>query len=522
MKKLQITILDLIHNSLSNSLYQRYLYNNFMSIMPQVVAVWCKEEGHNVNYSLFTGIQDLETLINKKTDIVIIGSFTYSAQLAYAISSFFKSKGIPTVLGGPHARCYPEDACNNFDYVLGLTDKKLFKDLLSGFGLNKKGGIYLSSLSQPESIPGVRERWELIESIHGHYSIVKSVPMIGSFGCPYKCDYCVDSEIPYKTLDMDMIKGDLQFLVRRMKKPRVSWYDPNFGINFNLFMETIESAVPSGSVEFIAETSLSVLSEDNVKRLKKNGFVALLPGIESWFGYGNKSKVSSSTGMDKVLNVADQVNMIQRYIPHVQTNFMFGFDTDSGDEPFELTKRFIDLVPGAYPAYALLSVFGQTPETNLRYIEEGRVIPFPFHYMQSVNTMNIIPRNYTWRKLYDHFIDLLNYSFSGKAMYRRFNAVHEIGPKWVIFFLSITGGGWDRRHLLSSLMMRYKEDEEFRLFVSKETTNVPGFMVNKVRKDLGPLWQWLPDKSLSYSLSFSPAPKADGTGLINLHPCMPV
>lgn len=503
MKKLRITIIDLIDNSLSISLYKRFMFNNYMSIMPQIIAVWCKEEGHKVNYSLFTGLQTLKNLAEDRTDIVFISSFTFTAQLAYAVSNFFRLKGIPTVLGGPHARCYPIDACNYFDYVLGLTDKELLKDLLHNFELNKLRGKHLSASSQPASIPGVRERWEFIEKIHRQYSIVKVVPMLGSFGCPYKCDFCVDSEIPYQTLDMDMIKGDLQFLVKKMNHPRVGWYDPNFGINFNLFLDTIESAVSPGAIDFVAESSLSILNETNVKRLKKSGFVMIMPGIESWSDYGNKSKTVSCSGMDKVLQVAEQVNMIQRYIPQVQTNFMFGFDGDSGEEPFELTKRFIDLVPAAYPAFALLSIFGQSPNSNFRYKTENRIIPFPFHFLRSAYMLNIIPRNYTWEGLYIHFIDILKYSFSYKAMYRRFNAVRMVAPKWIVLFLSMTEDGRYRIKRLSSMMNRLRNDQDFMLFVKKESNRVPTFMIDSVKKDLSQLWHWLPDKSLSYDLDIS-------------------
>jgi hypothetical protein len=42
-------------------------------------------------------------------------------------------------------------------------------------------------------------------------------------------------------------------------------------------------------MRFIAESSLSLLSEAHVKRLRRNGFGALLPGIEFWHDLGNKS-----------------------------------------------------------------------------------------------------------------------------------------------------------------------------------------------------------------------------------------
>jgi hypothetical protein len=464
--------------------------------MPQIIGVWCLEEGHDVHYSIFTGSQKLRNLLMDKTDLVFISSFTYTAHLAYALSNYFRTRGIVTVLGGPHARCYPDDACHYFDYVMGLTDKKMLKDLLHNFELNKSHGIYLTAQSHPESIPGVRERWRFIENIHKQFGIIKVVSMISSFGCPYHCDFCIDSEIPFQPLDLQMIKEDLQFLIKKMPNPIVTWYDPNFGVKFNPIMEAIESVVPTGSIDFIAECNLSVLSEANVRRLKKVGFKMIMPGIESWVGYGEKLKMKSSVGIDRVRQVAEQVNMINSYIPQVQTNFIFGLDSDTGEDPFTLTKRFIDLAPGAYPSYALLSIFGKSAEGNLKYERENRIIPFPYHMLRSVHILNIIPKNYTWEEFYLNFLDLLKYSFSARAMYRRFNANHMLTSKWITLILSLTIGGKGKIRYLSSLIDNLSTDQDFRSFVRKETDKVPVFLIEKVKKDLGLLWQWLPVESL--------------------------
>ena len=181
-------------------------------------------------------------------------------------------------------------------------------------------------------------------------SSIKIVPMIGSLGCPYTCSFCIDSVVPYQPLSFDVLKEDLQFLLGKFKRPNVGWHDPNFGIRFDDYLGAIEEIVPPNSINFLAETSLALLSESNLKRLKKNGFKAIAPGIESWYDMGNKSKTGLKKGLDKVRSVADHVNMILEYIPYIQTNFVVGLDSDEGPEPFELTKRFIDLAPGAFPA----------------------------------------------------------------------------------------------------------------------------------------------------------------------------
>jgi len=499
-KKLRISIIDLIHNRPSFSLYRRYMFPNYASIMPQVIGVWCKEEGHEVDYSIYTGTQKISKLVIDKTDIVFISSFSFTAQLAYALSAYYRSQGMATVLGGPHARSYPEDACLYFDYVLGLTDKELLKDLLHNFDLNNTQGTYLSAQAQPSSIPGVRERWKFIEQLHKSSSVLKGVSMIGSFGCPYVCDFCIDAEIPYQALDMGVIKEDLQFVIRKIKHPLVGWYDPNFGVRFNAIMETIESAVPPGRIKFIAECSLSSLTEANVRRLKSNGFKMVMLGIESWYEYGNKAKMEFSTGMDKVNRVSEQINMIQKYIPQVHANLMFGFDSESGPDPFTLTKRFLDLSPAVYPAYAILTVFGKSTKGNLKYDTEDRIIPFPFHMMHGLNNLNVLPANYSWEEFYTHLIDLMKYSFSARAMYRRFKHNPMTTAKWLTLFLSFSVGASGKIGHVSTLLKDLQNKADFRSFMMKETDRVPDFMIEKVKKDLGPMWEWLPDKTLSQIL----------------------
>ena len=153
------------------------------------------------------------------------------------------------------------------------------------------------------------------------------VPMLGSVGCPYTCSFCIDSVVPYQQLDFDVMKDDLRFLLTKFKNPIVGWHDPNFGIRFKENMDAIASAVPPGSFRFIAENSLSILTEDHMKILKHNGFKALLPGVESWYDLGNKSRSAHLNAEQKLEQVSEQVNMILQHVPYIQTNFVLGLDT---------------------------------------------------------------------------------------------------------------------------------------------------------------------------------------------------
>jgi len=430
MRKLKIGIIDLVAKAPTRTLWMRVMGANFVSIMPQVIATWCEKLGHEVTLVTYTGREKLVEELPGDIDFIFISSFTEAALLSYALSNLFRSRGAVTAIGGPHARCYPQDARKYFDYVLGFTDETIINDILMDCQRHRPVGLHLSAARHPVDLPGVSERWKFIEKSLNKAPFIKIIPLLSSLGCPYSCEFCIDSTVPYQPLNAEAMKEDLRFLLRKLKRPRVAWHDPNFGVRFDSCMQAIEEAVPSGRIDFIAESTLSFLSEPRVKRLKKNGFKALLPGIESWFELGKKSKTGQTNGMDKVRMVSDQVNMILRHIPYVQTNHIFGLDSDKGPEPFELTKRFLDLSPGAFPAYSMLSAFGQAAPLNLEFQKKNRVLPFPFHFLSNIQ-MNIKPQNYSWNDFYDYLIDVTKYSYSTKMILRRFMANGETIPRWL-------------------------------------------------------------------------------------------
>jgi radical SAM family protein len=495
MRRLRIGILDLVTKSPNPSLYGRLMNANLASIMPQVIGVWCEQEGHDVTLVCYTGMEDLLEELPSDLDVLFIGAFTQSAQLAYALSNLYRKKGAVTVLGGPHARCYPEDSRKYFDYVLGFTDRGIVADMLRDCQPNRPLGVHMAAASQPVELPTLRERWKFAAATIAKAPTIKIVPMIGSLGCPYTCSFCIDSTVDYQPLGFEDLRDDLAFLLTKIKNPIVGWHDPNFGVRFDDYMEAVEAAVPQGRMRHIAESSLSLLSEPHLQRLQKNGFRAILPGIESWYDLGNKSK-TRRTGMDKVKQVADHVNMILRYIPYIQTNFVLGLDGDMGPEPFELTKTFIDLSPGAFPAYSLLSAFGRAAPMNLDYQRDGRVLPFPFHFLNNNHAMNVRPKHYNWKEFYDGLIDVTSYSFSWRAIARRIPATATAIPKWMNVVRAMSSEGWGRIDYHTKIRKLLDTDRSVRAYLDGETTVLPQFYHDRIRHDLGPMYQYLPEGAI--------------------------
>jgi len=241
--------------------------------------------------------------------------------------------------------------------------------------------------------------------------------------------------------------------------------------------------------------------------------VALLPGIESWYEHGNKSKSGKNTGVNKVRQVAEHVNMILRYIPYVQTNFVLGLDCDEGPEPFELTKTFMELTPGAYPAFSLLTCYGRAAPMNLDLQRVGRVLPVPFHFLNSNKLSNVRSANYGTVEFADLVSDLLAFALSPRVIARRFGANSGWTTKWLNAFRAGTSKRvrWQRTvgYLLAN-------DPAFLDYFEGRTTILPPLLRDNIEKGLGALWPLLPEGALEHDqnayLASSDQASDSGTG----------
>jgi hypothetical protein len=496
MKRLKVGVIDLITNTTEGNWFQtNVMQPEFAAIMPQCVAVWAEELGCEVFYETFTGPEDLLGCMPGDLDILFISCFSRSSFLAYGVSAAYRRRGAVTVLGGPHARSFPEHSLGYFDYVCQLTDQELIKSLLKDFAPQRRG-VLLNAAAQPKELPKVRQRARFIDvGINKGTRFFKVVPMIGSLGCPYTCSFCIDAPIPYNTLPYADLIDDLRFSKQRWGADvMVGWHDPNFGVRFKDYMGLIEES--GTELHHIAESSMSLLGEENLKALRKNNFVAILPGIESWYEFNAKAgQTKRAGGMEKVARVAEHINQIQSYIFCVQANFVLGLDSDVGAEPWELTKRFLDLSPGAIPAYSIVTDFQNAPlSDSLKQEKRTTYVPYPL--LDNNFAFNVKLKNYGPLEFYDRLIDLMEHSWSLKALARRFMA----NPHWLVKGLNLgrgftEGKGRLRHHKI--MRARLANDRDFLRFVAGDRELPPAFFFEAIRQQAGRYAELLPRELLT-------------------------
>ena len=190
--------------------------------------------------------------------------------------------------------------------------------------------------------------------------------------------------------------------------------------------------------------------------------------------------------------------MVLRYIPYVQVNFVLGLDSDQGSEPFELTKKFLDAAPGAFPAFSLLTAYGQSAPYNLALQQEGRVLPVPFHFLDNNHGMNVKPQNYSWPEFYDYVIDISEHAFSWPMIAKRFMRNRGMIPKWYNFVRSVSTGGFGRINYHKKVRKQLDYKTGLRPFLEGDTMDCPSFYQRKIQKKLGPLWEMLPPQSIMH------------------------
>ncbi|HDN26582.1 MAG TPA: radical SAM protein, partial [Thioploca sp.] len=379
-----IEILALPSQRWTDTIYHSFLTKQFASVTPQAISVWCRQLGHETFYAIYYGVGDAHHRLPPDLDIIFIACYTQTSPIAYALAKLYRKAGTRTVIGGPHAKSFPVDCLRFFDLVVKECDKDLIVDILAG---HFDPGTFIGSAKPFDDLPTVEERMPEIRAsafFQGKWPVYDTtVPMLASMGCPHTCDFCTDWDNPYRLLSTDRLAEDLRYLTKNLPGTLIGFHDPNFGIKFDPVFDTLEAVPPSLRVPYVMECSLSTLRKSRLKRLKETNCVCTLHGVESWMDYSGKAGVGQKRGLEKVEQVVEHFQLLSEYVPYIQACFIFGLDTDMGDDPITLTKNFMDHTPFVWPSLNIPIPLGGTPLYQ-QHLGNGRILktmPFGFYFM---------------------------------------------------------------------------------------------------------------------------------------------
>ncbi len=462
----------------------------YVSVTPQAISVWCRQMGHHVRYATYYGIGDPKEKLPKDLDIVFISTHSNLAPLAYALSKAYRMEGTRTVIGGPHAKSFPRDALRYFDLVVLECDKELIADIL---GDQFEPHTIISSLKPYDDTPTIEERLPEIKAsvfLKGRPFAYSLVPMLASVGCPYTCNFCTDWNTRYRALSTERLTEDLRYASEHLPGVKLVFYDPNFGIRFDETLNIFET-IPAGQRSpYSIESSLSnVRAADRLKRLRDTNCLAVAPGIESWTQYSNKAGVGKAANREKLDRVVEHLHTINEYVPYIQANFIFGLDTDAGDEPFELTKEFLLRAPFVFPTLNIPMAFGGTPLYDTLF-KEGRILktmPFTFYV---VPYLTLILKNYDPISYFRKMIDLYSVLFSDTLLRRRLTANTPWSIKAVNYYRTLVYRCMFQ--LLRETLRALQTDRQYLAFHNGETDVLPAVYITAYKRQLGKYAELMP------------------------------
>nr|MBA3613339.1 radical SAM protein [Nitrospirales bacterium] len=137
--------------------------------------------------------------------------------------------------------------------------------------------------------------------------------------------------------------------------------------------------------------------------------------------------------------------------------------------------------------------YGQSAPFNRELQRDGRVLPFPFHFLDNNHAMNVRPQHYGWTQFYDHVIDIHRYAFSWPMILRRLMLNRGLTPRLYNLIRSVSSGGFGRINYHTKIRGLLDTDASVRGFLEGQTTELPKFYARKIRSKLGPFYDLLPE-----------------------------
>lgn len=252
---------------------------------------------------------------------------------------------LPVVWGGWHPTFAAEQAARDprVDVVVRGQGEDTFVELLDAFKEHRSlRGISGITFRDGKEIVHNPDRpvqdinafppfaWELVHANHYIRRLPGSVRLaktILSRGCPYYCDFCLDSRRPWFGLSLNRVQEELEFWVLRHGANDIRFFDGNFFLGRQRIIEFSRMILESelaGRFTWVATgvaRRLAQFEGTTLELLRRSGCRQIAIGAES----GSPELLSAITNKTTVEYTTETVRILTRYGINQYLFFMVGF-----------------------------------------------------------------------------------------------------------------------------------------------------------------------------------------------------
>jgi radical SAM superfamily enzyme YgiQ (UPF0313 family) len=321
--------------------------NNLLLGLPTVAALTPAE--HDV-VLIDERVQDID--YDEPVDLVGLTAMTCYANRAFEIADEFRARGVPVVMGGPHATLAPYEALEHCDAVVIGEAENVWTDLLTDFEGGGMKEVYrgVDVRSTLESRPA--PRWGLVADTDYVFFGVEATR-----GCPFDCSFCSIKQIygpEFRTRPVDEVLEE----IRSLPSNQIFFTDDNL-IGRKPFAKELFTRMKGWDVSWGCQMSVNVgFMPEMLSLMQEAGCFFVFIGLESL----DKEAVVKEMGKGvNRLDYRKAIANIQAAGIHVIGSFIVGSD---GDTP-ETFDEIADFVQETRLSWVMVNILNSPPGTRL-------------------------------------------------------------------------------------------------------------------------------------------------------------
>ena len=313
-----------------------------------------------------------------QSDLVGISITTSTAPGGYRLADRLRQRGIPVVIGGPHATFLPNEVLQHAPYCVRGEGEETIVELMDR----------LSARAEPRDVPGlsyvdgeeirhntprtaVRDLDALpfpdLRLIHG-FRRIRITPVLTSRGCPFDCTFCSVTEMFGRKYRFRSTANVIEELSRSRHR-QIFFYDDNLTANHTRAKELCEQMIRQGlTAGWTAQARVDVADDEELLRLmQRSNCFMLYVGLEST----NPATLEGFNKRQRVEEIEECIRKLHKFKIMVHGMFITGADQDDQQTIHNMVefalRKGIDTVQ--------FSILTPIPGTRLynQFEREGRI-----------------------------------------------------------------------------------------------------------------------------------------------------
>jgi radical SAM superfamily enzyme YgiQ (UPF0313 family) len=296
-------------------------------------------------------------------DLVGVTGMVMHAPRAYQIAQKFRQRGIPVVMGGPHASSLPHEAKEHVDAVVIGEAEDVWEGVIEDFKNGCLKPFYKAdAFCSMERLPF--PRLDLLRK--DAYMTINCAQT--TRGCPHQCDFCHVTHFFGKTYRCRPVDEVIEE-VKRLEGDFLVFIDDNIAGNRRYAKELFTRLKPLKK-KWASQASMTLTRDPELLKLAaESGCVSLFIGVES---LSEENLKDVNKAFNQVHQLEEAMKAVHDHDIMVVAGLIFGLDHDD-EGVFERTLRFCERNRIELPSFFLLTPLPGTPLFQ-RMESEGRLL----------------------------------------------------------------------------------------------------------------------------------------------------